>query len=78
MASIDNIEKSKKRGRPTTDATPVMVRVGTEQLTELDDWRRAQPDLPTRPEAIRRLVEIGIHGKPKPPSVYEKRGILKV
>jgi hypothetical protein len=29
----------------------------------LDDWRRKQEDLPGRPEAIRRLVEIGL--KPK-------------
>lgn len=29
-------------------------------LQNLDDWRRKQPDLPGRPEAIRRLVEIGL------------------
>jgi len=26
----------------------------------LDDWRRKQADLPGRPEAIRRLVELGL------------------
>jgi hypothetical protein len=31
----------------------------------LDDWRRKQEDLPGRPEAIRRLVELGLKVKPK-------------
>jgi hypothetical protein len=29
-------------------------------LGEVDDWRRNQPDLPTRATAIRRLAEIGL------------------
>jgi hypothetical protein len=32
---------------------------------QLDDWRRQQADLPGRPEAIRRLVELGLKGKSK-------------
>jgi hypothetical protein len=30
------------------------------QLTRLDDWRRGQVEMPTRPEAIRRLIELGL------------------
>ena len=30
---------------------------------QLDDWRRKQEDLPVRPEAIRRLGELGLKGK---------------
>jgi len=30
---------------------------------EIDDWRRKQADLPNRPEAIRRLVELGLRAK---------------
>ena len=37
--------------------TPVMVRMTGLQLKALDAYRREQPDLPGRPEAIRRLVE---------------------
>jgi hypothetical protein len=37
-----------------------MVRVQPEMAKQLDDWRRKQEDLPGRPEAIRRLVEIGL------------------
>jgi hypothetical protein len=57
--SIDNITISKK-GRPATNGVPVMVRVAQDALSEIDEWRRTQPDLPSRPEAIRRLVEAGL------------------
>jgi hypothetical protein len=42
---------------------PVMVRVQPDMAKQLDDWRRKQEDLPGRPEAIRRLVEIGLKVK---------------
>lgn len=47
-----------KRGRPPTDTVsiPVLVRVEIELLEQIDELRRAAPDLPSRPEAIRRLV----------------------
>jgi hypothetical protein len=52
--------KQKKRGRPTVDTEAVNVRMAAETLAKLDDWRRDQQDLPTRPEAIRRLVETAL------------------
>jgi hypothetical protein len=36
------------------------MRVSEEFLAKIDEWRRVQPDLPGRAEAIRRLVEIAI------------------
>jgi hypothetical protein len=36
------------------------VRVDPEFLKLIDAWRRKQDDMPTRPEAIRRLVELGL------------------
>lgn len=33
------------------------MRVPAGWLGRIDEWRRAQPDLPSRAEAIRRLVE---------------------
>ena len=33
------------------------MRVPRSFLISVDEWRRKQPDLPTRSEAIRRLVE---------------------
>lgn len=55
LASIHNVKKS-KRGRPTVDSEPVTVRVHSTMARALDVWRREQDDLPSRPEAIRRLV----------------------
>lgn len=48
----------KRRGPPATGiGKPVVVRMNPSALAALDAWRRAQADLPTRPEAIRRLVD---------------------
>jgi hypothetical protein len=33
------------------------IRVDDEFLKRLDDWRRKQPDLPTRTEALRRIAD---------------------
>jgi len=36
------------------------VRLNEELLKRIDDWRRQQDDLPGRPEAIRRLIELSL------------------
>jgi hypothetical protein len=45
------------------ESEAVNVRLTTPALKGIDDWRRNQDDLPGRPEAIRRLVEIGLKAK---------------
>jgi hypothetical protein len=40
-------------------------KVSAPTLLLVDLWRRKQPDLPGRPEAIRRLVELGLKAKGK-------------
>jgi hypothetical protein len=42
---------------------PVMM--SSEEVAAIDDWRRKNPDLPSRSEAIRRLVELGLKSKGK-------------
>jgi len=37
--------------------------MAVDTLAVIDDWRRKQDDLPGRPEAIRRLVEIALKAK---------------
>jgi len=37
------------------------MRASADWLKRIDDWRRQQVDLPSRAEAIRRLVEIGLN-----------------
>lgn len=36
------------------------MRIDPETIARIDDWRRQQPDLPARAEAIRRLVDLGL------------------
>jgi hypothetical protein len=36
------------------------MRVPGDTLRRIDEWRRRSPDLPTRAEAARRLIEIGL------------------
>ena len=60
--STRDIAKSAKK-RPDATGDAVLVRLQPELAKPLDDWRRQQEDLPGRPEAIRRLVEIGLRTK---------------
>jgi hypothetical protein len=39
---------------------PFQMRVSPEWLEIVDNWRRTQADIPSRAEAIRRLVEKGL------------------
>jgi hypothetical protein len=51
----------KSRGRPKVDSEAVNVRFERVPLAALDAWIAAQPDpKPSRPEAIRRLVELAL------------------
>lgn len=34
----------------------VQLRLPDELATGIDEWRRVQPDIPTRSEAVRRLI----------------------
>jgi hypothetical protein len=59
-------DNKKKIGRPATGVgTLVGQRWREDQLDEIDQWRRDQPDMPGRAEAIRRLVELGLKVKAK-------------
>ena len=46
-----------KIGRPKVDTEAVMVRMPREMLDRLDDIRRGQKDIPTRPEMLRRIFQ---------------------
>lgn len=56
-----------KRGRPMTAAKPLDQRVplmmSVDEVAAVDEWRRYEPDIPTRSEAIRRLVARGLKAK---------------
>jgi hypothetical protein len=56
----------KSRGRPSTGAESVHLRVLPDQSAAIGVWmaKQKEPGL-TRPEAIRRLVELGLKVKAK-------------
>jgi hypothetical protein len=62
---INDIEKKRGRGRPPKDATPVLVRLPANQIYALDRWiaKHRVGDVLSRPEAIRRLVVLGLKAK---------------
>ncbi|EHF4995450.1 TPA: hypothetical protein OW409_003181 [Pseudomonas aeruginosa] len=51
---------ARPRPRATTTGTLVGTRFQATLLEAIDSWRKEQDDLPTRPEAVRRLVELGM------------------
>jgi hypothetical protein len=45
-----------KMGRPKTDTSPLNIRMDREMIRAIDNYRRQQEDLPTRPEVVRRVM----------------------
>jgi hypothetical protein len=54
--------KKNRRGRPSTGGRceGILVRFEPSQIAAVDSWAERQDEPATRPEAIRRLVEIGL------------------
>jgi len=65
--SIRDSKKS-KIGRPKTTGPgqPQVVRMHDQQIAEIDSWIASQEAEISRPEAIRRLVELGLTVKARP------------
>jgi hypothetical protein len=56
----------KKPGPPATGKGELIgVRIQPDQMKKLDEWISDQDDRPSRPEAIRRLVDQALKGKRK-------------
>jgi hypothetical protein len=69
----------KKRGPPATGkGEPVVVRMHPPMLAGLDEWiaKQKQP-FPSRPEAVRRLVEVGLKAKKWATLTPTMSGILR-
>ena len=66
MSKMPN--KPRGRGRPPNriQDRPFQMRVSEQFLRTVDDWRRRQIDIPSRAEAIRRLVEMAVKVKSRP------------
>ena len=67
MAKSNRDIPKKKRGPPSQGGRkpPQLVRMDDSLTGAIDKWRDKQEDEPSRPEAIRRLVELGLKAKGK-------------
>jgi len=73
MPSIVDIKKKRGRGRPRTGiGKPVGLRLYPNLEQRIDAWASKQPDGPSRPEAIRRLIELALAIKTKKPTTGAK------
>jgi hypothetical protein len=61
----DSTKSESTMGRPKTTGPgqPQVVRMHDQQVASIDAWIAKQGDAISRPEAIRRLVEIGLKSK---------------
>ena len=50
-----------KMGRPPKDTEPVTIRMDKELLSAIDEFRRQLPDMPSRPEVVRRVMQRWLH-----------------
>ncbi len=46
-----------KVGRPRSDTEQITVRLSTDLIANIDQLRKGEHDIPTRPEMIRRMLQ---------------------
>ena len=64
--SIPVTQKKRARGRPATGQDPTLtVRLPMDLRSAIETWAKQQKDVPSRSEAIRRLIEAGLARKAK-------------
>lgn len=64
MARQETVITKKRRGpAPTGKGQLIGVRLQPDQLGAVDAWINHQPDDLSRPEAVRRLIELGLKGQ---------------
>ena len=52
----ENKSAPRGRGRPPTESVRMILRLRPDDLAALDAWIAAQPDAPSRQDAIRRMI----------------------
>jgi hypothetical protein len=73
--STPDTKKKRGRGRPPTGALSIHLRVPPAEIAGIDTWVAQQDDQPSRPEAIRRLAQLGLAASaaPKPKRASRKQ-----
>jgi hypothetical protein len=54
------VRKKKREAPPSGEGTVIGLRLEPGALARVDRWAASQKDHPSRPEAVRRLVELGL------------------
>lgn len=65
MAVDSAVRLMPKRLDPQGPPMRIHMVAASSLVHEIDEWRRAQPDLPNRSEAVRRLTLYGLKTMPK-------------
>jgi hypothetical protein len=75
-SSYSNTKNQKKRGRPkkAEEVLARSIRLTEDIWSRIDDWRREQPDLPSRSEALRRYLDETLPPRRRPLMKTEWRG----
>jgi hypothetical protein len=63
MIKSTRVNTKAPKKRPEVTGELVGVRLQPDMAKQVDDWRRIQDDLPGRPEAMRRLIALGLKVK---------------
>ena len=59
--NIKSMKREKKIGRPAgRKGRPLQLYATDDFIASVDEWRRLQPEIPNRSDAIRRLVELAL------------------
>ena len=61
--NLECTHKAVKRHMTQEQTERLQMRVSPQFIKSVDSWRRKQEDLPSRSEAIRRLVEMALKAK---------------
>lgn len=64
LSTLKNNTKREK-GRPRTEAVPLTVRIYPKTIKNLDAFIATQSDKPSRPEAIRRILDDWLTAHPE-------------
>jgi hypothetical protein len=63
MAKQTVISRKRRGPAPTGKGAPTLVRLQPDLAGKIDAWSAKQEDAPSRPEAIRRLIDLGLKTK---------------
>jgi hypothetical protein len=78
MARRSKTSQKKRAPSATAKGEPLLVRFHARLIKQLEKWAGGQADTPSRPEAIRRLVEIGLSSAPSQPRTRGRQAASKM